>query len=200
MATLSNVEPGFVIWLTGLPASGKTSLAYAMQQQLAQHSIPCLVLDSDDLRAVLTPEPEYSEAERCWFYRVIVYLAAWLAMNHMNVLIAATGNRRIYRERARCAIKRFAEVYVFCPLVVCQQRDSKGIYARAYTGEADSVPGIGVAYEPPFAPEVVIDTTKSLPNEAAESAIRLLQLAKIIGGATYDNPYPTLARSPVPPL
>lgn len=193
-------DPGFVVWLTGLPASGKTSLAYAMQRQLAQGGVQAVVLDSDELRAVLTPLPTYTEAERRWVYHVIVYLAAWLAGNGLNVLIAATGNRRLYRDEARRTIKRFAEVYVQCPLDICRQRDSKGIYALAHHGEADRVPGIGVAYEPPVAPEVVVDTTRRTPTEAAESVIRLLQLEKIIGGICYDHPQPTSAGGSVPAL
>lgn len=187
-------RPGFVIWLTGLPASGKTSLAIALQKRLAQLGIHAVVLDSDEMRAILTPQPTYSDAERCWFYNVLVHWAAWLANNGINVLIAATGNRRIYRHQAREQIERFAEIYVKCPLDVCQRRDPKGIYARAYDGDADTVPGIGAIYEAPFDPEVTIDTSQGFPTTAADSVILQLQLKKIIGGTTDDDPHPLKAR------
>jgi len=183
---------GFVVWLTGLPAAGKTALAYAMQEQLQACGVHTVVLDSDDLRAVLTPEPVYTAAERDWFYGVIVYLAAWLARSGVNVLIAATANRAVYRKRARRQIARFAEVHVQCALDVCRRRDPKGIYALAESGDADHVPGLGVAYEPPVNPEAVVDTTVRLPAEAACAALIQLELEQFIRGTDY-------ASSPTPP-
>ena len=147
-------QTGFVVWFTGLPASGKTSLAYAMQAALAaQGDIQTVVLDSDELRAVLTPKPTYSAAERDWFYGVMSYLAAWLARDGVNVLIAATANRRRYRDEARRQIARFAEVHVVCSLAECQARDPKGIYKQAQAGEATFVPGVGATYEAPLQAE-----------------------------------------------
>lgn len=161
---------GFALWLTGLPASGKSALARELQQRLAQRDLHTLILDSDALRGVLTPQPTYTRAEREWFYSVIVYLAAWLVDNGLNVLIAATGHRRHYRQQARARIERFAEVYVRCPLAVCQARDPKGIYALARAGRADNVPGVGVPYEVPTAPEAAVDTDR-LQVDAAGTAI-----------------------------
>lgn len=161
------LTPGFAIWFTGLPASGKTALAREFRLLLAAQAIHAVVLDSDDLRAVLTPQPRYTEAERDWVYAVVVYLATWLTQGGVNVLIAATANRRAYRDQARSAIERFAEVYVRCPLAVCQARDPKGIYRQALHGQAATVPGVGSDYEPPLQPEAIIDTAD---NPAAESA------------------------------
>lgn len=183
---------GFVIWLTGLPAAGKTTLAHAMQAQLQARGVHTVVLDSDDLRAVLTPEPAYTAAERDWFYGVITYLAAWLARSGVNVLIAATANRAVYRKRARRQIARFAEVHVQCALDVCRRRDPKGIYALAEQGDADHVPGLGVAYEPPVNPEATVDTAVNLPAEAARAALIQLELEQFIRGTDY-------ASSPSPP-
>lgn len=169
-------QAGFAVWLTGLPASGKTSLAYAMQAALLeQGNIQAVVLDSDELRAVLTPKPTYSTAERDWFYGVMTYLAVWLARDGINVLIAATANRRCYRDEARHQIARFAEVHVVCSLAECQARDPKGIYRRAQAGEATSVPGIGADYEEPLRAETAVDTTAMLPEEAAVFVIAQLQ-------------------------
>jgi adenylylsulfate kinase len=124
----------FALWFTGLPAAGKTTLARAVQRQLADRDVQTLLLDSDEMRMILTPQPTYAAEEREWFYRVLADLAAWLVRNGINVLIAATANRRAYRQRARQQIARFGEVYVRCGLATCQRRDPKGIYARQWCG------------------------------------------------------------------
>jgi adenylylsulfate kinase len=106
-------------------------IARELRRMPATRSVPALILDSDELRRMLTPQPTYSAAERDWFYGVIASLAAWLTQNGLNVLIAATAHRRAYRDQARLQIARFAEVYVRCPLHVCHQRAPKGLYAQA---------------------------------------------------------------------
>ncbi|HBY93257.1 MAG TPA: adenylyl-sulfate kinase [Chloroflexi bacterium] len=180
--TAAQGRPGFAVWLTGLPASGKSSLAQEMQRLLAQRGVVALILDSDVLRGVLTPHPSYTESEREWFYGVIAFLAVWVTRGGVNVLIAATAHRRAYRDRTRAQIERFAEVYVCCPLDICQERDPKGIYTLARTGRAATVPGVGVAYERPLASEAVVDTGRLAPAEAAVSVLEqlhtLLQASK----------------------
>jgi adenylylsulfate kinase len=174
-------QPGFAIWLTGLPASGKSSVARELRQMLAARSVPALILDSDELRRILTPQPTYSAAERDWFYGVIASLAAWLTQNGLNVLIAATAHRRAYRDQARLRIARFAEVYVRCPLAVCQQRDPKGLYAQAHAGQTADLPGIGIDYEPPSAADVVVDTDQVSPSEAARQILEQLSAVLAVG-------------------
>lgn len=156
-------RPGFVIWLTGRPAAGKTTLAREMRQLLAEQGIHTVILDSDELRKIVTPRPEYSEEERNWFYEVVALLAAWLARNGVNVLIAATAHRRLYRDQARVLIQRFAEVYIDCPVAMCRQRDRKGLYTQV----AANLPGVGVPYEAPLAAEAVVDTGRHRPARAA---------------------------------
>jgi adenylylsulfate kinase len=167
---------GIVIWLTGLPASGKSSLAREIEGLLREQAVAAIIMDSDELRAILTPQAGYGAAERDWFYTTLARLAAWLAQSGVNVLVAATGHRRVYRDRARQEIERFAEVYVACPLAVCQERDPKGIYALARQGKADEVPGVGVVYEPPLMPEAAVDTGSMTPAAAASAVVGQLQL------------------------
>lgn len=162
------MSPGFVIWFSGLPASGKSTLAQAVQQTLAQHSIQTVIFDSDELRQILTPTPTYSETERDWFYTAIGQLAALLAKSGVNVLIAATANRACYRQQTRLQIARFAEVYVHCSIQTCRQRDPKGIYKRAATSGSDQVPGVGALFEEPQSPEVTVDSEQVSPDEAAD--------------------------------
>jgi adenylylsulfate kinase len=173
MATLSRSDagapparPGFAIWFTGLPASGKTTAAREVGHLLLARRIPVQLLDSDALRRTLTPQPKYTLSERDGFYKVLVFLAGFLTDHGLNILIAATGSRRAYRQAARERIPRFAEVYVHCPPAVCRARDPKGLWARADRGEIDNLPGADAPYEEPLDPEVRVDTV-SLPAEAA---------------------------------
>lgn len=188
-------QPGFALWFTGLPASGKTVLARELRQLLATRDIHAVVLDSDELRAVLTPEPRYTAAERDWLYHVIAYLAAWLTRSGVNVLIAATANRRSYRDGARANIGRFVEVYVRCDPAVCRQRDPKGLYRRAAQGLATALPGASADYEPPLAPEIVVDSDQCTPVEAARFVLQ--HIDDVVGrpsalraGDCYDDPTP----------
>lgn len=190
--TATEARSGFAVWLTGLPASGKSSLARELQRLLAERGVQTLILDSDDWRRILTPRPGYTESEREWFYGVIAFLARWVTRGGVNVLIAATAHRRAYRDRARAEIERFAEVYVRCPLEICQHRDPKGIYALAGTGQAERVPGVGVAYEPPLAPEALVDTSRLSPTEAAVAVLEQLHaLLELSEGDDHGVHHPT---------
>ena len=151
-------KEGFAVWLTGLPASGKSTLAVHLADTLRQREIRVQVLDSDELREILTPQPTYSSEERQWFYKTLVYIGSLLTRHSVNVIIAGTAHRREYREEAGRVFERFIEIYVRCPLDVCIKRDSKGIYKEAMAGKASSVPGVQVLYEAPDSPDIVVDT------------------------------------------
>jgi adenylylsulfate kinase len=148
----------FALWLTGLPASGKTTIAKELARVLAEQNIHCQILDSDEMRQRLTPNPTYSEAEREQFYRTLAYTAELLSTNGVPVIIAATGHKQRYRDAAREHIADFAEIYVKCSLATAMARDTKGIYQMAQEGKATAVPGLQVPYEAPTSPEVTVDT------------------------------------------
>jgi adenylylsulfate kinase len=167
---------GVVIWLTGRPAGGKTTLARALMPLLEQRGYRPVLIDSDHFRDILTPDPTYSAAERDWFYAVLGQLAAWLAKHDLCAIVAATAHLRAYRAQARAIAPRFMEVFVHCPLAVAQARDPKGIYALAAAGKAETVPGIGVPYEPPTTPEATVDTGRLSPTQAARSVMQQLKL------------------------
>jgi adenylylsulfate kinase len=171
---------GFAIWLTGLPGSGKTTIARGLAAALDEVNGPVEVLDSDKLRRVLTPNPTYSEEERDWFYRVLVYIARLLTQNGVGVIIAATAHRQAYRNAARQAIPRFVEVFVRCSLDTCMARDQKGIYDRAVAGQAHSVPGLQVPYQAPAQPEVVVDTETHAPDECVRAIMVFLTEAGLL--------------------
>ncbi len=174
-------QPGIAVWLTGLPASGKSTLARALQDLLAARGIPSQLLDSDELRRILTPSPSYSRQERAWFYQVLTYIGGLLTDNGVHVLIAATASRRAYRTQARQRIPRFAEVYVRCPAEICRQRDPKGLWKRAESGELDALPGMGEPYQAPEQPEICIDThDQSVASAASQILDELIRMGYLL--------------------
>lgn len=168
-------QTGFAVWLTGLPAAGKTTLAEGVAEVLRGRGLTVQILDSDNLRDVLTPEPTYTAEERAWFYRVVAFIAQLLTRNGTNVIIAATANRRQYRGYARQVIERFGEIYVRCSLETCMDRDEKGIYEQALNGNATTVPGLQVPYEPPEDPIAVVNTEVTAPQEGVEHIVTRLE-------------------------
>lgn len=167
---------GFGVWLTGRPASGKSSIARELTKELKQRKIPVVVLESDEMRSILTPVPAYTEQERDEFYRALALIGVLITRNGINVIFDATANKRAYREQARKLIERFAEIYVECPLAVCVERDPKGIYAMAAGGESATVPGVQTAYEEPLNPELVLDGQQP----PAANAVKILEKLKQI--------------------
>ena len=141
------------------------------------------MLELDEIRDVLTPEPTYTEEERAIVYAALAYMAKLLVDAGVNVLIDATGNLRRYRDSARPLIINFGEIFVDCPLEVCMAREAArepgrapaGIYRKGRTGASRTVPGVNVPYEEPLKPIAVVDCEMS-PEEAggraAEAIIR----------------------------
>ena len=158
-----------VVWFTGLPSSGKSTLARRVHAHFTATGRASVVLDGDELREVLELR-SYGPDDRDRFYRSLAALAALLAHQGIVVLVAATAPKREDRERARAALNAgtFVEVWVKTPLSECEARDPKGLYARARGDDANELPGVGVAYEPPDAPEVIADGGF---DEAAVAAI-----------------------------
>ena len=163
----SRTKDAFAVWVTGLPASGKSTLVTSLKAQLAEREIAVAVLESDVLRKILTLQPRYDEQERDAFYLQMVYIGTLLTQHGVPVIFDATANRRRYRDQARERIPRFMEVYVDCPLETCIARDPKGIYRKAREGEAVAVPGLQATYEPPEKPDLVVDGGREMPEAAA---------------------------------
>ncbi|MBI1372347.1 MAG: adenylyl-sulfate kinase [Phycisphaera sp.] len=175
-------QPGFAVWLTGLPASGKSTIAEALYALLDEHSVEVEVLESDTLRRHITPDPTFDEHERDMFYAAIAHMSKLLTDHGVSVIIAATGNRRRYRDQARGQIARFVEVHVDCPMEVCVERDPKGLYAAAGHGDNDHVPGAGAPYEAPTEPELTVRGDRQDPAESARQIFAELERHGWING------------------
>ncbi len=154
---------GVVVWFTGPPSSGKSTLAVRVAAELDRP----VLLDGDEVREALRPPLGFTEEERDAFYETLARLAALLAQQGFVVLVAATAHRRFFRQRARALAPRFVEVFVATPLEECMRRDAKGLYARSTT----ELPGGDVTYERPVAPEVVVE-----PEDGLEAVLTALGL------------------------
>lgn len=170
-----NRPQAFAIWLTGLPASGKSTIGAALRPQLEQLNLPVEVLESDAVRRILTPTPTYLLAERDLFYRALAFMGARLVAHGVTVIFDATANKRAYRDFARSLIPTFIEVAVECPLGLAMQRDYKGTYQRGQRGESSTVPGLQDPYEAPLNPEVRIDTTHLSAIDAARTVVEVVK-------------------------
>jgi len=137
-----------IVWITGLPQSGKSTLASRLADAV---EVPRCVLDSDDLRTNLYPKLGYDEADRDAFYAGLGNLALLLAKQGLLVIVAATASRRAYRDSVRRCADQFIEVFVDADTETCRTRDQKGLY----DGDKKSLPGLGTTYERPPAAEIV---------------------------------------------
>jgi adenylylsulfate kinase len=171
----SDATPAFAVWLTGLPASGKSAIAGELMAALSARGVRAARLESDAVRREITPAATYGVSEREMFYAALAHTARTLAGHGVPVVVDATANLRAYRDRARAGIPRFVEVYVRCPLAVCEARDPKGIYRRGAEGSAPNVPGLTAPYEAPLQPEVIVDGEHDAPAESARRIMAVIE-------------------------
>jgi adenylylsulfate kinase len=162
-----NRPESFAMWITGLPASGKSTIVSALKPQLEAMGFAVEVLESDEVRRVITPVPTYSETERDFFYRALAFTGQRLVAHGVIVVFDATASRRVYRDFARSVIPRFIEIAVECPLTICMERDRKGTYRKGQSGDSLTVPGLQSPYEAPMNPDLRIDTTTTSSHDAA---------------------------------
>ena len=168
-------EP-LVIWFTGLSASGKSTIAGALEQILAQQGYHTYLLDGDNVRHGLCKDLGFSDADRKENIRRIGEVCRLFQDSGMMVLTAFISPYQADRDQVRALHPegRFVEVFVDTPLEVCEQRDVKGLYQKARAGEIAEFSGVSAPYEAPTNPELRIDTSKPLAECVAEILARLL--------------------------
>lgn len=150
---------GATIWFTGLPGTGKTTLAAALHRELLARGRDVEHLDGDDVRHLLSPDLGFSKADRDLHVHRLGYVAHLLARHHVLVLVSAIAPYRAARDCVRRMHDQpFIEVWMRCPVDVLVQRDPKGLYARALRGELPHFTGISDPYEPPLAADVEVHT------------------------------------------
>jgi adenylylsulfate kinase len=158
------IEPksgkGFVVWLTGLSGAGKSTITEALAPELRALGRKVEVLDGDAVRTHLSKGLGFSREDRDANVARIAYVAHLLARNGVVVIVAAVSPYRSARDDARRLVGDFVEVHVAPPLEECVRRDTKGLYEKALAGEIAQFTGVSDPYEPPEAPELVLDTSK----------------------------------------
>jgi len=173
----------FTVWFTGLPSSGKSTLAGLLQQRIRDRGFPVMVLDGDEVRTWLTAGLGFSREDRDENIRRISHLALFQNRASVITITAAISPYRGARERARELIGRFLEVYVDCPLAVCEERDVKGLYKKARRGEVQHFTGVSDPYEPPTAPDLILRTDLESKEQCVTRIIeRVEQLGYLPAG------------------
>lgn len=171
-----------IIWFTGLSGSGKSTLANALEKRLYGINVHGYVLDGDNIRHGLNKGLGFSETDRIENIRRIGEVAKLFVDAGLIVCTAFISPFRSERERVRELVEdgEFIEVYVKCSLETCEERDPKGLYKKARTGEIPNFTGISSPYEAPDKPELIIETDQVSVEAAIEEILAYLQEKKII--------------------
>ena len=167
---------GLTIWFTGLSGAGKTTLNDAVRQGLEAKGYAVESLDGDVLRHNLWKDLGFSKPDRDENIRRIGYVANLLSRNGIIVLVSAISPYRDARDEVRSRIGDFIEVYVNAPLDVCEQRDRKGLYRKARTGELVGFTGVDDPYEAPLDPEIECHTDRETVSESVDKIMRYLEV------------------------
>jgi adenylylsulfate kinase len=154
----SSSSPSFVIWLTGLPSSGKTTIASTLKPKLKQLGYNAEILDGDTLRNELSPDLGFTKQDIYTHARKVIFLCKILYRNRIVSIVSAVSPHKEVRDFIRKEIGNFVEVYVSCSLDTCIKRDCKGLYKKALDGKMHNLIGLQIPYEEPVNPEVTVNT------------------------------------------
>jgi len=174
---------GFVLWFTGLPAAGKTTVGSLVARELEARGQTVEVLDGDVVRTHLSQGLGYSKEDRDTNIRRIGWVSSRLARAGAAVVVSAISPYEEARRRARALVEEhapFVEIHVATPLEVCAERDPKGLYAKARAGELENFTGVSDPYEEPVHPELRLDTAGREPAESAASVLARLEELEVI--------------------
>lgn len=182
------MDEGFTLWFTGLSGAGKSTLAEIVQQRLREMGRRVELLDGDEIRKNLSQGLGFSKADRDANILRIAFVARLLSRNGVVAITAAISPYRAIRDQARAEISNFVEVFVDCPLEVCEQRDVKGLYKKARSGEITQFTGISDPYEAPEHPEIHLHTdAENLEQDVEIIFTRLRELGLLAGDASSGD-------------
>ena len=177
-------EKGFCLWFTGLSGSGKSTITTHLVKELRKRGSKLEVLDGDVVRENLSKGLGFSKEDRDTNIRRIAFVANLLSRNEVPVITAAISPYREIRDEARQMMgDRFVEAYVKASVEVCEERDVKGLYAKARSGEIKEFTGVSDPYEPPENPELVLDTEHQSAEESALQILTYLEERQLIPAA-----------------
>jgi adenylyl-sulfate kinase len=172
-------KAGATLWLTGLPASGKSTIAREVYRQLIERGVAAELLDGAEVRESLSRGLGFSREDRDEHLRRMGYVAKLLSRNGIIVVCAAVSPYREMRSEIRGKTTNFVEVFVDCPVAVAEQRDPE-LYSRARRGDIPEFTGITAPYEPPDAPEVHVYADRESVSDAAWKVLHTLELLDIV--------------------
>ena len=177
-------EKGFTLWFTGLSGAGKTTVSEEVEKQLRSRGSRLEILDGDVVRENLSKGLGFSKEDRDTNIRRIAFVADLLSRNGVPVITAAISPYREIRDEARENMgDRFIEVFVKAPVEACAERDVKGLYEKAFSGEIKEFTGVSDPYEEPLSPEIVLETENETVEESAAKLVALLEERQLIPAA-----------------
>jgi len=180
---LEHLDKGFVVWFTGLPGSGKTTVARGVAEKLKAMGYKVELLDGDWVRKTISIGAGFTKEERRIHLIRVAWVARLLARNGVVVLCSFVSPYRDVRSEVRKIVEEeapFVEVYVKCSLEECMRRDPKGLYKKALRGEIKHMTGIDDPYEPPENPEIMVDTEHCTVSENVETVMEGLKKLGLI--------------------
>jgi adenylylsulfate kinase len=177
---VSQHQPGFCIWLTGLSGAGKTTIGVALERELKARGLYIERLDGDTVREGLTRDLGFSKEDRDKNIERVAFVTKLLSRNGVGVVASFISPYRDARQNVRQQATNFVEVYVNAPLEVCAQRDVKGLYAKAMAGEIQGFTGVNDPYEAPESPEIVVYTDQETLDESVDKIIAYLETHALV--------------------
>ncbi len=177
-----NGHKSFVLWFTGLPSSGKSTIAHKVELALYKRGIKTYVFDGDNIRTGLNKDLGFSEADREENIRRIAEVVKLFIDAGIVVLTAFVSPLRKYREYVKSILEKdeYIEIYVKCPPEKCAQRDPKGHYEKAKLGIIKNFTGVDGSYEEPLSPDLVIETDKLSISDSVKAVLNLLEKRELI--------------------
>lgn len=169
------LNKGVTLWFTGLPSSGKSTLARMLERQLRKWGVRVELLDGDVVRTHLSKGLGFSKEDRETNVKRIGFVCHLLTRNGVAAIASAVSPYRETRDYNRRMIGQFVEIFVKTPLEECEKRDVKGLYKKARAGEIQGFTGVDDPYEEPLNPEIVCETSSETPEQSAEKILKRLE-------------------------